>query len=419
MSERTSVWVELPDGELVKVGELENVVNPRGYALRSEFKYDAGFLTHPLAYPLCPELPLTTRTLPTVGGKPLAGAFSDASPDSWGCLLLSHAEAEAARLENRRPRVMREFEYLLAAPDPTRMGALRFTDANGEFLSPARGNVPTMVDLPELLTALTEVDNINPDPNILEVLTRAGTSMGGARPKATIIDDRGRLAMVKLPQRNDAWDVLAWEGVVTRLGRAAGINTVRTCVHRLDADRSVLVSTRFDRAGTHRIGYLSAASLIPDALTDAASGISTSYAQLAASVAHVSADPDADLAELFRRVALTIGINNTDDHVRNHGLLRTKRGWRLAPMFDVNPFPRRNSTGSMSITVGGDPSYREASELLQAADMFRLKPDAARDIIAQVRQAITGWATTALTLGIEKNQLSGWESVFVSPALDT
>jgi serine/threonine-protein kinase HipA len=310
---------------------------------------------------------------------------------------------------------MREFEYLLAAPDATRMGALRFTDTDGHFLSAARGDVPTMVDLPDLLSALAEVDNPDADPGILEPLTTAGTSMGGARPKATIIDDDGRLAMVKLPQRNDGWDVLAWEAVAARLGRAAGIDTANTSLHRLDAERSVLVSARFDRHGGHRVGYLSAASLIPTTTTPEMSG---SYTQLADSIAHISADPNADLAELFRRVAFTIGINNIDDHTRNHGLLRTKTGWRLAPMFDVNPFPRRNSTGAMSITLGGDPSYREAHELLQAADIFRLNQDAAKQIIQQVRHAINGWAATALALGISKDKLAGWEKVFTSPALD-
>lgn len=408
------VSVDLPDGRTVSAGHLEAQFGSGGRVLiGTRFEYVGSYLSDHASYALCPELPLGRGPIISSGARPVAGAFMDAGPDWWGRNLLFSTERRDARLQGRAMEVLTDLDFIARVHDETRQGALRFTiGADPTFQAPGRGGVPTLVDLPELVAAARRHGEHQETDSDLDLLTRAGTSMGGARPKTGVRTADGRLALAKLPSEDDRWNVLAWEATALELARLAGIEVPDGEVHALSPDAAVLVVTRFDRnPDGSRIGYLSAHSLIEKTLNSA-----TSYVEIAEQLGDFSANPDEDGTELFRRVVLSLLIGNVDDHAKNHGLVRTAAGWRLSPVFDINPFPNVGMVDATPLTPGGDGSHRTVAELVGAAEAFGLDGASATAIVGQVESATSRWEQVAAGFGIEQDEIAFMSRAFESDA---
>lgn len=409
--EALQVHVEL-DGMTVLAGYAQ-FHRGRGVLTATTFQYDPGYLTHPHAYPVDPALELVSGTQHTQG---LPGVFSDSAPDHWGRELIRKQERALARAESRRPLDLDDVDFLTGVGDVTRQGALRFRDGSDPdtvFLDPGH-TVPKLVSLPELLRAAdTAAKNTTGDDyEAVKALLDAGTgSLGGARPKAAVFDYDGRQLIAKFPHHQDAWDVMAWEATALDLAEQAGVLTPS---HRLIhvEGRHLHLLERFDR-GEHgdRIGYMSAMTLL-----GRRDGDSADYVDIAEHLAEVSSQAKQDARQLLRRVAVSVGLNNTDDHLRNHGFLRSRAGWRLSPAFDVNPNPEL--TRRQTTIAGADTTAEEVEGLMELARSCRLTPAEARAELARTADALRAWREVATGNGVRSAELARFEESF-STGLDT
>jgi serine/threonine-protein kinase HipA len=397
----------------VRVGDLWS--HRRRGSESATFAYDSSYLGRAGAYALDPGLPLVGGQQQTRAGQRMFGAFSDCAPDRWGRTLVDRAERESAAEANRTERSFGEIDYLLGARDDMRQGALRFRDpSDGPFLAPPAQGVPTLVELPALLAAAERAERDGPIAADLTLLLNGGSSLGGARPKAHVIDERGRPAIAKFPSPGaDSWDVMRWEAVALDLAAAAKIQVPASESLEISG-RTVLVVERFDRtAGGKRLGYISAMSML-----ESGDGERGSYLEIADAIERESPSPVTDLAELWRRVAFSILISNTDDHLRNHGFLRkTSGGWSLAPAFDLNPNP---SVGPKELSTAIDFENREARVdlLLDVAPEFRLDADVAHTILREVAEATSTWRQVAGRHGLSKGAQDQMAPAFEAGAVE-
>lgn len=417
MTQDVQVWCEQPDGESVLVGRASFVTLREGGPLLSTvFEYAPEWIAARDGYALCPEMPLVRGSMTYSTERLVPGALADSGPDHWGRTLLFAAERKVALRDGRPARSLHQGDFLLMARDATRLGALRYSSDEGQtFESPDDRAVPTLVDLPRLVESARRAIDDEPTDDDLELLTRAGTSMGGARPKATVRSDDGVPHLAKLPSSEDRWDVMAWEAVALEIARRAGIPVPPSKLHRISDDRSILVLERFDRDRQgRRVGYMSAHSLVEKTSTG-----EVDYVELVDLLGDVSVDPGADRRDLFRRVVLTLLVNNIDDHMKNHGLLRVGAGWRLSPMFDVNPFPPvYTATLSTQVRRVGRASGRSITVLLEHASAFGVERHEAEQLVAEVAHAVAQWPDIAASLGIEDPEESTVSRAFATPAAD-
>jgi serine/threonine-protein kinase HipA len=378
----------------------------------ASFVYDDRFLARSDAYALDPALPLVAGTLQTPVGRPLFGAFTDSLPDRWGRTLIQRAERVRAKAAGTAPRSMSEVDLLLGVRDDLRQGALRFRlDEQGPFLATEDSGVPVLTDLPALLDLAARAERDTADYDDLRRLLRAGSSLGGARPKAHVLDAAGCLAIAKFPSvGSDTWDVMAWEKVSLDLARDAGVTVPDSQLIRI-GDQHVLIVDRFDRRGTARIGYASAMTML-----EARDGDQRSYLEIAAVIEERSAAATADLHQLWRRMAFSIMISNTDDHLRNHGFLHENgESWSLSPAFDLNPNPNPGPK-DLSTAIDFDDARASVETLLGVADYFRLDASEALNVLAEVTRATTSWRRVAQTHGLTQREIGDMEPAFEHPA---
>ena len=372
------------------------------------FSYDSAFLADPGAYAIDPELPLGAGARQTRADAALFGALRDSAPDRWGRTLITRREAVLAREDGRAPRSLGEVDFLLGVRDDLRQGALRFRSESGDYLATDAVGVPAMTDLPELLDLAARVEDDALDLPDLQRLIRVGSSLGGARPKAHVLNSNGRVAIAKFPSANhDTWNVMAWEKVALELGRRGGVDVPESRLLNL-AGRSVVVVDRFDRAldGT-RIGYVSAMTML-----ETSDNQQRSYLDIAEIIERYSARATDELHQLWRRIMFSVLISNTDDHLRNHGFLH-ERGdvWRLAPAFDLNPDP---APGPKFLSTSIDESDEEASVdlVMTVAPFFRLSPSQSSKILADVADAVSSWPEVAEQHGLGAAEQRAMEPAF-------
>ncbi len=389
MAEHETEVVVQVGGEDVLAGTLWP--HRRRNAESQTFAYAGEYVSRPDAYELDPMLPLSTAPRHTPPGRETFGAFSDCAPDRWGRRLIGRAERRRADREGDAERSFGEIDYLLGARDDMRQGALRFRDPeSGVFLAEETGGVPPLLRLPELLDAASRLERDEASEEELRTLLRGGSSLGGARPKAHVLDPQGRAAIAKFPAvAHDDWDVVRWELVALRLAQSAGLDVPAANLHPVDG-KPVLVVNRFDRAGSGRIGYVSAMTML-----EARDGEQGSYLEIADAVERHSPSASSDLGELWRRIAFSILISNFDDHLRNHGFLRTSTaGWSLAPAFDLNPDPRPGPR-HLSTAIDFDDTGASLDLLLGVAPQFRLSPERSAEVLGEVAAATSRWAEVA------------------------
>ena len=299
-------------------------------------------------------------------GGAMFGFLADAAPDRWGRKLI----------KRREKRELRSSDYLLGVCDLTRQGALRIKlDRDGDFVdADLRDAAPPWTTLRKLEDSARhlDADDSGDEARWLDNLLRPGSSLGGARPKANVTAPDGSLWIAKFPSVNDEWDVGAGEYAASVLARKIGLNVPETAAKKLSKTGTTFFVKRFDRDGSRRIHYASAMTMLGAA--DGEDG--HSYLEIAEFLAANSADPDADLRELWSRMAFSQLVHNTDDHLRNHGFLLTEKGWRLSPVFDVNPDP-----------YGGD-GVLEMGDLLADASYYRLSRSEAEKRYAEIKSAV-------------------------------
>jgi serine/threonine-protein kinase HipA len=389
------VLVQIADKELL-AGRLWS--HRRRNTESATFAYDVGYLASPIAYELDPALPLVAGQQQTPAGRAIFGAFSDCAPDRWGRRLINRAEEHRVRDEGEgAPHSFGEIDYLLGVRDDLRQGALRFRDPQtGVYRAPEDSGVPHLLELPELLSASERLERDEATAEELRALLRGGSSLGGARPKAHAVAADGRIAIAKFPSvAADEWDVIRWEHVALRLASKAGIRTPDSALHLVDG-KPVLVIDRFDRSDSRRVGYVSAMTML-----EATDGDDGSYLDIAEVIEEHSPAARADLRELWRRVAFSILIRNTDDHLRNHGFVReSSAGWALSPAFDLNPDPR---PGPKYLTTAIDYASTEArvDVLFDVAELFRLGDHEAARILSEVTDATARWRDVAADVGLD------------------
>ena len=398
MSERAAeVYLDTADGPR-HVGSA--YFHGQGGRLRTSFSYAREWLGDAQAFALAPSASLQAGSFQSEG---LPGFLSDAAPDRWGRRLIFRGAQNQARQEGVAMRSLDDVDYLLGVDDWSRMGALRLSVDGGRTYLGKGTDVPKLVRLPELLSASRSVSaGTDGWEEVKSLLDAGSSSLGGARPKATVMDGE-TLVMAKFPSAHDQWDVIAWEAWAMEMARRANLVSPVTRLERV-GERSVLLERRFDRDGIRRVAYLSGLSAL--GLKD---GAESDYAELGDTLQMMSAAPREDLEELFGRIVLSIAVHNTDDHLRNHGLLRTAAGWRLSPLFDVNPSPYLEEGRALPIYgEAGDGEVEGLSELGSSLGIDRRRQ--AR-IVARVTGAFAYWKSVARRLKCGEREISMFSPV--------
>jgi serine/threonine-protein kinase HipA len=386
------VWMDADVFGTARVGFLHTLAT-RGKQVFS-FEYDDAWLASgpPM---LDPRLQNLTGLQYVPDDRVNFGVFLDSCPDRWGRVLMQRREAQLARAAKRTERRLMELDYLLGVYDGHRMGGLRYRIGAGPFLDDnAELASPPWTSLRELEQASLHLERagVERDPRFatwLKLLLAPGRSLGGARPKASVLDERGDLWLAKFPSATDEDDIGAWEGVVHTLATSAGIITAAARTTKLKSRHHTFLTRRFDRTPKRqRIHFASALTLLDRA--DGQEG--ASYLDIVELVARQGAEPGRDLEQLWRRIVFFLCVSNLDDHVRNHGFLLSSKGWSLAPAYDMNP----NASGDgLTLNISETDNTQDLGLVRDVAKHFRLKPARADEIIAEVRTVVATWRAVA------------------------
>ena len=395
----------------VKLGKLY-VDQARG-SEQYAFEYDEAWLTTSrFAFVLDPDLSLYKgRQYPI--DKNTFGIFSDSAPDRWGRLLMQRREKLVADKEGRKPKKLLDSDYLLGVYDETRMGAIRFcTEDGGPFLSADREMAaPPWARLRNLEEASRqfEKDESSVDNKWLRQLIGPGSSLGGARPKATVQAVDGSLWIAKFPSKHDDNNAGAWEKVVHDLARMCGLNVPESRLETFSKLGSTFLVKRFDRDGSRRIHFASAMTMLGK--TDGASSSDeTSYLELVSFLRANGASPKTDLVELFKRVVFNMAVSNTDDHLRNHGFILTRTGWRLSPLYDVNPIPYGEY---LSLNVSEEDNTIDFDLAIDTAEYYGISDKEAIKITKEISAAVRdNWERVAVSYKLSRDSIERMRPAF-------
>lgn len=395
----------------IEVGDLTFVRD--GHREYSAFAYDRSWLGHSERFEISPDLPLreghVTRRATSEEDSPFAAALADTEPDTWGTRVIQRAHAKRRQHDPRLGPVSR-FDILTAVDDFSRVGALRLRDANGQFLrSEPAFRTPQLIDLGKIYSAARAVEQGTETEADLRYLQGKATSLGGLRPKCTLLDSDGALALGKFPSITDTRSIVRGEVLALKLARLVGLDAAEARVEVIEGT-AVAVIRRFDRMpDTARIAYLSAGSLL-----QARRGEDRAYTELADSLRRIGARPTEDLRELWRRLLFNLLIANVDDHLWNIGVLYTGNNqWRLAPAFDVNPFPDRARESKTWLSEETGP-ITSLKQLIEGCAYFGLKREQAEDAAAAMATTLAGWRTVAVSrdVGLTDAELDAFAPAF-------
>ncbi len=373
----------------------------------ASFEYDPTWLEHPERFALEPALAVGPGAFHT--DKPLFGAIGDSAPDRWGRVLMRRAERRRAEKAGETPRTLTEADYLLMVNDEARQGALRFAlEEGGPFLATQDDSpIPPLIELPRLLLAALRVGDDSDTDEDLRLLLAPGSSLGGARPKASVRDRDGHLAFAKFPHKEDELDTVRWEAVALSLAHKAGIPVPDWRLEDV-AGRPALLLRRFDRQDGRRAPFLSAMSML-----DARDREARSYMEFVDVLRQHGATPRDDMRALWRRVVFSVLISNTDDHLRNHGFLYTgPDGWILAPAYDLNPVPTDIKPRVLTTAIDLDDGTASLELAFSVADYFEIAEDEAKKIASEVGQAVEEWRREAKATGLTDAELERMASAF-------
>lgn len=389
----------------VKQGQRENTA----------FIYDDTWLTNTDRFKVSTDLDLVSgyqqRKAASAHDSVFHFALADTAPDAWGSRVIAREHAKC-RQKNATLPALTELDYLLAVDDFSRIGALRLRDKDDKYLratEDGRRTTPPLIELQHMFNASRAVEKGQETTEDLKYLQGKGTSLGGMRPKCTVIDDTGMLAIGKFPSINDARSVTRGEVLALCLGTQAGIDTAAARIVEIE-DIPVAIIQRFDRTADHgRIPYLSAASMLQASRVQ-----DYSYTEIADAIRANGFSPNQDLQQLWRRMVFNLLITNVDDHLQNHGFLHVGKGqWRLAPAFDINPFPDKERESKTWLSEQTGP-ISDVADLMDQCTYFALTKVQALQVLSDVYHAVKNWKTTALsaTVGLKPHELDDFAPAF-------
>jgi serine/threonine-protein kinase HipA len=392
-------WAGL--GGPMRMGSL-HATPSRGKEIFS-LEYDRAWLDSGHALELDPALRLHPGPQYAAAGGESFGAFLDSSPDRWGRVLLQRREAQLARTEKRRARTLLELDYLLGVYDGHRLGALRFRFEDGPFLDDNKELAsPPWTSLRDLEQASLHLERDDAEHHAaygkwLRMLVAPGRSLGGARPKASVLDKHQRLWIAKFPSTNDSDDIGAWESVVHALAQKAGVVVAGSQCQRFGkSGHHTFLTRRFDRSASgERIHFTSAMTMLERSDGDAGA----SYLDLVGVLTQRGAHAPRDLEQLWRRIAFFVCVSNVDDHLRNHGFLLERKGWSLAPAYDMNPVAHGNG---LTLNVSETDNAQDLALVLDVAKHFRVKTKRTKEILDEVSTAVRDWRNEAKRAGISR-----------------
>jgi serine/threonine-protein kinase HipA len=406
MEEKTYVYVEF-GGTSVPVGTLWS--RARKGQESASFEYQKSWLENPKRFSLEPALILGPGPYHTEEGKALFGALGDSAPDRWGRVLMRRAESRQAKLERRVPRTLREIDYLLLVDDEARQGALRFAKSEGgPFVREGgQARIPPLIELPRLLAAAEHFEEDKETEEEIRLLLAPGSSLGGARPKASVRGTDGQLLIAKFPHKADETNTVLWEALALKLAKKAGIVAAAWRLEQV-SNKPTLLLSRFDRDGKRRLPFLSAMSMLGAKDREA-----HSYLELVDALRQHGAQVEKDLEQLWRRIVFYVLISNTDDHLRNLGFLYSgDAGWILAPAYDLNPVPVEVKPRVLTTNIDLDDGTASIELVLSVAEYFGLSSSRAREVISEVARATGTWRREAAGLGIARTEIEKMSSAF-------
>lgn len=402
-------WLDNPE----LVGELcyEKLRGSDSYA----FQYDEHWLKGHAEVKLSEDINNYPGMQYTQPGQDVFGCFSDALPDRWGRTMLKRREQILASEEKRAVRSLSSFDYLMGIDDFSRMGGFRFKkELEGEFINVSASlKIPPLTELKDLLHASREIEkseeaNVLPEKKWIAQLIQPGSSLGGARPKASVLDEKGNLCIAKFPSRKDDYDAGLWEHFSHLLAQKAGIEVAQTKVLGGLGKYHTFLSRRFDRKDeAKRVHFASSMSLLGLKDGDNAQG-GYGYLDMVDFILQGCCDVEQNLQELYRRVAFNMCIGNSDDHFRNHGFLLTQKGWTLSPAYDMNP----TLNEYQSLLVNESSNKADISVLLDSCESNLIKKEIAANIIQEVQTAVSGWESLAVQLQIPVREMTLFKDRF-------
>lgn len=416
MSTKTDIyvyahWIGMQEPKIVGILSAQQAKGKKAFS----FKYDKDWLKSGQKFLLDPDIQL-------YGGsqypnqKENFGIFLDSMPDTWGRTLLKRREAQQAREKNIKPKTLYDIDFLLGVFDESRMGALRFKiDTVGEFLGNDKvTSTPPWASIKELQNAAFIFENNNNNNNedvnkYLSVLITPGSSLGGARPKANVLDEDKSLWIAKFPSKTDTIDKAAWEFLAYQLAVKSGIEMAPSRMERILGKHHTFFTKRFDRENGERIHFASAMTMTGNN-EDTIRDNQASYLDIAEFISNHGANIEANLHQLWRRIIFNIAISNTDDHLRNHGFILTQKGWILSPAFDLNPSIDKDG---LALNIDTDNNALDYNLAKSVGEYFRLNKNQMEVIIQEVLEATTKWKIIANDIGISRSDQEEMGKAFI------
>lgn len=378
------------------------------------FAYDKDWLRRNARLTLDPDIAYYPGPQYPQHNKENFGVILDSMPDTWGRTLMKRREAQLAREEGRAPRNLYDIDFLLGVYDESRMGALRFkTDPEGPFLdNNAASPTPHWSHIRELQHAAKMIEEDKDDEDLkkwIALLMAPGSSLGGARPKANILDDQRHPWIAKFPSATDTTDKAAWEYLAYLIALDAGVHMSESRIEPIAGKYHTFFTKRFDRSGGERIHFASAMTLTGNS-EDTIRDQPGSYLEIAEAIQNFGANIHADLEQLWRRIVFNIAISNTDDHYRNHGFIVSNNGWHLSPAYDINPSVDKNG---LALNIDMNDNALDFGLAKSVGPYFRLKDAQMDTILSEVITAVKNWKSLAAKIGISRSEQALMQGAFL------
>ena len=401
-------WLELKDSKLIGTLSAHQGKGRKTFS----FKYHEKWLE--LEKPIFFDPDITwNKGYQFPIGKSIFGIFNDAMPDTWGRTLMKRREALIAREEKRPAKNLQDIDFLLGVNDESRMGALRFKLQEDEpFLNDDRSRpTPPWSTVRELQHGISLIESDKDNKEVrkwLNILLAPGSSLGGARPKANIIDEKGHLWIAKFPSKEDTINKAAWEFLAYKLATKAGIEMAECKIEKIAGKHFTFFTKRFDRLKNKRIHFASAMTMTGNNEESIRDNY-PSYLDIAEFIQFNESNNKKELHQLWRRMVFNIAISNTDDHLRNHGFILQKNGWQLSPAYDINPSIDKDG---LSLNIDSNNNALDFDLAKSVGAFFQLNEKQMDDILKEVKVVVKNWKTEATKIGISKAEIILMYSAF-------
>ncbi|MCK5906185.1 MAG: type II toxin-antitoxin system HipA family toxin [Flavobacteriales bacterium] len=376
------------------------------------FKYSKEWLNSKEHFLLDPDIGFYTGDQ-FPNSKDNFGVFLDSMPDTWGRTLMKRRNSIQAKEADIPTPKLYDIDYLLGVYDESRMGALRFKlDDDGEFLDNDVLPTPPWSSIKELQYSADIIESDKETGEVkkwLAILMAPGSSLGGARPKANILDDSEHPWIAKFPSKNDTIDKAKWEYLAYKLALLAGINMSECKIEKVSGKYYTFLTKRFDREEGERIHFSSAMTMTSNN-EDTLKNIPASYLDIAEFIQFSGANVREDLQQLWKRIIFNIAISNTDDHLRNHGFILTAKGWLLSPAYDINPSIDKHG---LSLNIDTDSNLLDFELAKSVGEYFQLEEKQMDDVIIEVLNSVVKWKQIAKEIGISRSEIEIMEPAFV------